>query len=122
MPSQHESMVDVSGTPLLDWQYGVSVTLSRGNDSTAAFTARRNDLVYESVGADFGLQIKVTMRDYLLPTEKVVLNANELEPRVGDRVTEGSEVFEIAPIDETRPAVELQSGGFDWLVHTKKVA
>jgi hypothetical protein len=44
-----------------------------------------------------------------------------LEPRTGDRIIEGDEVFEIQPIDANKPSVELQSGGYEWLVHTKKV-
>lgn len=61
------------------------------------------------------------MRDFVLPVASVVIDGDTLEPRTGDRITEGDEVFEIQPYDTNKPSVELQAGGFEYLVHTKKI-
>jgi hypothetical protein len=61
------------------------------------------------------------MRDFVLPVESLLIDGDQIEPRTGDRIQEGSEVFEIQPPDEKTPSVELQAGGFEWIVHTKKV-
>jgi len=121
MPSMHEVMVQTSGTPIVQWLHGVLVCLTRGVQSTDEFTARRNDRIHNAIGQEFGLEVKITMRDFLLPVASVVIDGLEIEPRTGDRITEGSEVFEIQPPDDRKPSVELPAGGYDWLVHTKRI-
>lgn len=100
--------------------FGVTVTYKRGSSTTDSFTAIRSDVEYEVMGGEFGLAIKVTSRDYLLPKSSVVIGGVEVEPRAGDRIVEGGETVEIMPLGD-KPAVELQAGGFRYLVHTKKV-
>jgi hypothetical protein len=51
----------------------------------------------------------------------LLIDGDAIEPRTGDRIIEADEVFEIQPPDEKRPSCEFQAGGFEWLVHTKKV-
>ena len=50
-----------------------------------------------------------------------VIDGDTVEPRTGDRILEGTEVFEIQPPDENKNSVELQPGGYEWICHTKRV-
>lgn len=122
MPSQFETMRQLASTPVLDEHFGVSVVLSRGGDSTAEFTARRNDKTHHAIGQEVGIEVRITMRDFILPAASLVIDDVTIEPRTGDRITEGSEVFEIQPPDNSKPSVELQTGGYEYLVHTKRVS
>jgi hypothetical protein len=99
----------------------VNVTFIRGVYVSEEFTARRNDRTHTAIGAEYGIEIRITMRDFVLPVESLLIDGDQIEPRTGDRIQEGSEVFEIQPIDQNKPSVELQAGGYEWLVHTKKV-
>ena len=119
--SRFESTVNSFARPVMNHEFGVSVTLNRGASVTAAFTARRGDKVHEAIGQEFGLEVKMTMRDFWLPVESLVLDGDTVEPRTGDRITEGSETFEIQPPDDKKPSVQLQTGGYEYLVHTKRI-
>jgi hypothetical protein len=50
-----------------------------------------------------------------------LIDGDLIEPRTGDRILEGDETFEIQPPDQTKPSVELQAGGIEWVVHTKRI-
>lgn len=121
MSSRFEQRFRQFAVPRLQREFGVTITLTRGEDATEEFTARRNDREYTAIGADYGIEIKITMRDFILPVADLVIGEDEIEPRTGDRITEGTEVFEIQPPNENTPSVELQAGGFEWVVHTKKI-
>lgn len=106
---------------MLNRTFGVLVRFCRGIRVSDEFTARRNDREYAAIGAEYGIEIKITMRDFVLPVASLLIDGDAIEPRTGDRITEGDEIFEIQPPDENRPSVELQAGGYEYLVHTKKV-
>ena len=121
MPSGFEERFQALASPGLQNRFGVTVTITRGVNVSAGFTARRHDRTFGAMGAEYGIEIKITMRDFILPIASVVIGGNTVEPRTGDRITEGDEIFEIQPPDDKKPSVELQPGGFNWLVHTKRV-
>lgn len=121
MPSRFESTFKDRVIPAAERAFGVTVQLSRGVYLTSEFTARRHDLDHSAIGAEYGIEIKITMRDFILPVASLLIDGDAIEPRTGDRIIEGSEVFEIQPPDENRPSVELQAGGFEYLVHTKRI-
>lgn len=121
MVSRFEQRFQDFAVPILEREFGVQITITRGSDVSDEFTARRCDRVYSAIGAEYGIEIKITMRDFILQVASVVVDGGAIEPRTGDRITEGTEVFEIQPIDQNKPSVELQAGGYEWLVHTKKV-
>jgi hypothetical protein len=108
--------------PALSRFFGASVTFVRGSSTSAAFKARRGDREFKSIGAEYGLEVTLLMRDFMLPIASLVIDDVVVEPRVGDRIVDGDETFEIQPPDENRPAVEKPPGSSDWLVHTKKIA
>ena len=101
--------------------FGVTVRFVRGVNVSAEFTARRADREYETIGAEYGIEIKITMRDFTVQVSSVVIDGDSIEPRTGDRIMEGEEMFQIQPVSEGKPSVELQAGGYEWICHTKKV-
>lgn len=121
MPSRFETTFQQRVIAAAERAFGVTVTLSRGVLTSLSFTARRNDVRHSSLGGEYGIEIKVLMRDFILPVGSLVLDGDTIEPRTGDRITEGEEIFVIQPPDESSPSVELQAGGFEYLVHTKRV-
>ena len=120
MPSLYEQRFQARAVPMLNRTFGVSVTFIRGIYSSAAITARRNDIEHKTIDGN-GIPISITMRDFVLPVTSVVIDGDTVEPRTGDRIMEGTEVFEIQPPDENKNSVELQAGGYEWICHTKRV-
>ena len=120
MPSLYEQRFQARAVPMLNRTFGVSVTFIRGIYSSAAITARRNDIEHKTIDGN-GIPISITMRDFVLPVTSVVIDGDTVEPRTGDRILEGTEVFEIQPPDENKNSVELQPGGYEWICHTKRV-
>lgn len=121
MPSRFESTFRDRVLPAAERAFGVTVTFIRGVYVSEEFVARRNDRTHEAIGAEYGIEIKITMRDFVLPVASLLIDGDAVEPRTGDRIKEGSEIFEIQPPSENTPSVELQAGGFEYIVHTKKV-
>lgn len=121
MPSRFEQRFQNRAIPKFARAFGVSVQFHRGSDLSAAFTARRNDREYVAIGAEYGIEVRITMRDFMLPVASLIVNGTSVTPRTGDRIVEGSEIFEIQPIDQNRPSVELQTGSYEYLVHTKMI-
>ncbi len=120
MPSLYEQRFQARAIPMLNRTFGVSVTFIRGIYSSAEFTVRRNDIEHKTIDGN-GIPVSITMRDFVLPVASVVIDGDTVEPRTGDRIMEGTEVFEIQPPDENKNSVELQPGGYEWICHTKRV-
>jgi hypothetical protein len=121
MVSRFEQRFRQHAVPMLQRWFGTTVCFCRGPYVSEPFTARRSDRVYTAIGAEFGIEVKITMRDFVLPVALVAIDGDEVEPRTGDRIIEGEEVFEIQPPDESTPSVELQAGLFEYIIHTKKI-
>jgi hypothetical protein len=121
MPSLFETRRVQQSNARHNRRFGVSVTLSRGALVTEPFTARRNEQTYQALGHEIGIEVSIVMRDFYLPVDGLVLDGVTIEPRTGDWITEGSEVYEISPPDNTKPSIGLLPGGYEYLVHTKRV-
>jgi hypothetical protein len=123
MPNAFETTFQQRVIPAANRGFGVEVTLSRGVQTSEPFTARRNEKTHKSEGGKYGLDINVVMRDWILPVASVVVDGSQIEPRRLDVILEiaTSERFEVLQPDENTPAVELMPGGYEWLVHTKKI-
>ena len=100
--------------------WATSVTLSIGTKTTAAFDAIGTDREYEVISKDYGLPVKETYRDWLLPVSSLVIGGETVSPVRGNVITEGSDEYQIIPIPG-KPAVELQEGGYRYLVHSQRV-
>lgn len=103
--------------------FAVDVTLSRGALTTASFKARRNERQYKSMGAQYGINVNIEMRDFILPVASVVLDGVAVEPKKLDVIYEVStgESFEVLQPSDDVAAVELLPGGYEWLVHTQRL-
>jgi hypothetical protein len=126
MASRFETTYRDRVVPAANRAFGTTVTLVRGSETTEPFTARRGDRDYQSIGQEFGIEVTILMRDFLLPVDALffgsdLMTRDPATPRTGDRIVDGDEVFEIQPPDESRPSVELRPGAFEYLVHTKKI-
>lgn len=121
MPNAFEANFRDRVIPAANRAFGVSVFFVRGGLLTPEFTARRGDRDYTAIDTEYGIEVTVTMRDFLLPVAGLLIDGDPIEPRTGDRIIAGDETFEIQPPDQSKPSVELQSGGIEWLVHTKKI-
>lgn len=121
MTSRFDDRFQNHGSPVVDREFSVSITFSRGGITTAAFSARRSQRSHESMGGEIGISVRVERRDFLLPIADVMIDGTEVEPRAGDRITEGSTVWEVHFPDDTTPAAE-KLGEYDWVAHTKLVS
>lgn len=121
MPSAFERNFQSRGVSALNRQHKAEVVYSRDGVETQPMTARRSDRSYSTVGGKFKAEQMVMMRDYILQASSLTLSGNDFVPRTGDKITEGNEVFEVSPISDSQPCGELQPGGYEWLVHTKRV-
>lgn len=121
MPSKFETKFQALAVPHLLREFGVTVQFCRGAYISEEFTARRNERELKAIGAEYGIEISITMRQYILTVSDVAIDGDLIEPRTGDRIIEGSEIFEIQPPDDNKPSVELTAGGFEYIVHTKRV-
>lgn len=104
---------------------GLTVSYSRGAYSVS-LTATATYHEYQILDEE-GFATVVLSRDYLLHAADVVLNAVQVTPRSGDRITETisgvSVVFEVMPLSESvREYEQLDPDGALLKVHTKKVA
>ena len=123
MPTRFQQRFQAHGIPVLEREFQSQVQLRNGSNLSAVFTAIYRDQEYESVGAEVGLFIKEIRRDYLLPVASCVIFGRAVIPARGMYVIEddGTE-REILPPGSNIPAVELQAGGYRYLVHTKEVS
>ena len=71
--SEFDSVFKDMVVPTFQDYFGVSLTLTRGPLSTAAFTGRRADREHSAIGQEFGLEVKIVMRDFLLPVASFVV-------------------------------------------------
>ena len=118
-----DNLLETYGAPLLEHGFGDSVTLTHGSRTTAAFTALWEDHKYEVVDVE-GFSTSMHLRDFSFAVSDAALDSTAFEPRAGDviAITENgvAKKFEIVPIGNM-PAVELESGGYRWKVHTQRV-
>ena len=121
MVSRFESRWTRDALPILSREFGTAVIYCRGNHVSDEIIARRYDRKHKAIGAEYGIEIRITMRAYILTTSTLLIDGDAIEPKTGDRIIEGEEVFEVQPPDEQTPSAELQAGGFEWIVHTKRV-
>jgi hypothetical protein len=121
MGSRFDAAFRSFARPALARFFGASVRFVRGNLASELFTARRGDREYKAIGHEYGIEVTILMRDFMLPISSVVIDGDQVEPRTGDRLIADGETFEVCPPDENRPSVELPPGSADWRVHTKKI-
>ena len=121
MPSQFDVMFEQSAAPQHDLVFGVSVTLTGNSGTSAAFTATFEDQEYQAMDFETGGKVIKTYRLWVFAVSDSVIASVEVEPVAGMYITDGSDQWEIVPVDN-KPAVELNEGGYRWLARTQKVS
>jgi len=119
--SRFESAFRSFARPALMRFFAAPVRFIRGKLATDEFQARRGDREYTAIGQEYGIEVTILMRDFMLPVASLLIDGDAVEPRTGDRIVDNGETFEISPPDENRPSVELRPGSADYLVHTKRI-
>lgn len=126
MSSSFESTFNTRVMPQIERYFGVGVKLIREHYISDEFTARRDEIVQSSFGF-IAVEAKVTKRDWLLPIADCVLQGMTTKPQPKDRIIEldddGNTVatWEVFSPDQGVPAVEEETGGNDWRVHSRKI-
>lgn len=100
---------------------GTTVTYRRADKSisvTATHALAEHDIIDTE-----GFATKVKSHDWTFTAAELLLFAEQLTPRPGDRIEAGDDVYEVLPLDDKKPCVEpLDADGILVVVHTKKVA
>lgn len=117
--SRFDTTFNTRVMPANERAFGVDVCLSRGALVSEEFTARRDILPGASSTQD-GIRFDFVLRDYYIPVGQVDMDGETVVPRSGDRIHDGTDVFEIFPEDEFTHPVERRDPS-TWLVHTKQV-
>jgi hypothetical protein len=117
--SRFDTTFNTRVMPANERAFGVAVCLSRGALVSEEITARRQEYQTVSMGQEVGIDMRINVRDYLLPVASVVLDGDETQPRAGDILHIGTERWEaFCPNNET-PAAEPFNSGADWLTHVR---
>lgn len=121
MPTLLETRFNARALLAADRAFGVSVTITRGATTSSSFTAQR-DVTTGFVFADAGVPVAINHQTFWLPVDGVNFGSGAVEPRTGDVITEGTTTWEVLPSKDDQRSVRLESGGYRWIVHTKRVS
>lgn len=121
MPSDFEVAFNTLAVPIMQDYFGVTVCIARGALVSAEFTARRQKVDNIAIGQDVGIKFNSETWDFVIPASGVEFGGEVYKPKQGDRIIEGEDVYEILPLDEFILPVQNQPGGYEYIVHTKKV-
>jgi len=121
MASRFERLFQRHAVPALQREFSVLVRFSRGAVVSDQFRVRRSEVDHAAQNDDYNVSTGMRLRTYVMPVQFVAVDGVPVEPKTGDRLIEGRDVWEILPSDETTQAVQLQAGGYEWIVTTKKV-
>ena len=116
MASLFESTFFARAVPAAERAFGVAVQFKRGVALSDEFTARR------SLSTEYGLDVKASMWDWVLPVSALVLNSVSVSPVAGDQIVHGSLVYELRPADNGKLAAELLPGGYEYIAHSVELA
>ena len=121
MASQHNSMINLSSTPVMQSWFGVDIVFQWGPFKTSSFKGRARDYQPQVFGQEIGLEVKVVRRTILLPADSLLINGHVVDPKTGNRLIVDDEIYEISPPDNDTPSVKSMVGGFEWEVHAKQI-
>ena len=144
MPSKAQDLIENAMSVIESW-HGVVVKVTDGVNTSDAFVAVLKISPDESIDHKTGFPVQLSQRSYKFSESDLVLNSAEVQPRSGwhvieyeydsdDSVQDQATAFNDGTIAMTehgryeihspgsgKPAVELCSGGYRWLVRTSEV-
>lgn len=106
--------------PMFERNFGSEVVLIAGAKASDPFTGIRSERVYEAFDTQTRLPVKVASHDWLIPKTAPLIDGQRVDPRAGMKIRSGEDEYEIGPVAK-RPAVELRTGKYRYLVHTQQV-
>ena len=121
MPTRFQSRFQTQALPVLEREHSTQIQLKNGSDLSIAFGVLSRTYPYESVGVEIGIPIKVIRRDYYLSVTDCIIDGQSVVPKRGMYIVEDGVSREIVEPNAEIPAVELEPGGFRYLVHTQEV-
>lgn len=99
---------------------GRTVTYRRGEDSVEV-TATVGETAFR-LSDGYAAEIVVRMRDYLITAADLVLDDAQVEPQAGDRIVEGTAVYEVMGPGNGEPEWRWSGpDGTTLRIHTKHV-
>ncbi len=104
----------------LDSIGGISIRYARGEsyvDVTAVIGQTRTE---EAI--DDNAIVKSSVRDFLIKKSVLVLDSVLIEPKVGDKITEGGNTYQVSGLGSDGPARDSGFSGYTWRIHTAEVA
>ena len=114
-------MYAAAASPLLDQQFGEAVTLQRGRNTTAGVIASwtsQGDVLQ----SEDGTKTLTVDRVWLIRKTLYLIDADAVEPKTADRLTDAAgATWEVLP-SMAGPAVLSYAGGHEWEIKTKRVA
>lgn len=120
MASLFDSLMDYCGSPMLDQHFGESVSITRGSNTTTGITGSWIEQGEAVTTAD-AKHTSIVDRFWFVKQSLYKIAASAVEPRTGDRLTDGlGHVWEILPAKVTPPVVSYASGDY-WKIATKQV-
>ncbi len=121
MPSVFDSMMADSGSPLLDQNFGETVSVTRGPNTTTSVSASWSSQA-ETVSAMDDKYTKMVDRFWFVKQSAYQILSTEIKPRTGDRLTDDADrQWEVLPAGETPPVVSYGGGDY-WKIATKQMS
>lgn len=121
--SRFDTRFQTYAVPQQNREHGIEdCYLKRGSLRTGTFTVRRRfDRTYEAQGQALGISAKVERQSFYIPVSGMSIDGVDIEPQAKDQIVVNGETWQLhAPEDGTPPA-ELETGGYDWIVHGKLI-
>lgn len=119
------SRINLAATRALDrttQTHGITITLSRGTNSTPGIAAIVGSTKAETAIDDGGAVIRTPLRDYLIKANLYLINGTAVDPQNGDKITESDgTIFEVRPLGG-EPCWRYCDPGRTYLrIHAKQV-
>jgi len=120
MSSLFDSLMEYSGSPMLDQHFGEVVSITRGSNTPTGVIASWVSQDAMTVTTD-GKHTSIVDRFWFVKQSLYKVSGSAVQPRTGDRLTDAAgRVWEILPAKVTPPVVDYAAGDY-WKLATKQV-
>ncbi len=118
-----DDIYDATVSPNCNVVFGETVTLSRGENSTAGMAASWIGQSSEiQTITRMGVKTSFIDREWLVAKADFVIDESAVEPAAGDRLVDTDGVTWEVMSQPNMPAAESYGGGLEWLLRTKRIA
>ena len=118
-----DDIYDATVSPNCNVVFGETVTLSRGENSTAGMAASWIGQSSEiQTITRMGVKTSFIDREWLVAKADFVIDESVVEPAAGDRLVDTDGVTWEVMSQPNMPAAESYGGGLEWVLRTKRIA